>query len=48
MDAPTCMFVKDLMVKYPEAKFILTTRDPSKWYDSAYDTVYKFSKVGGW
>jgi hypothetical protein len=35
-------------VKYPDAKFILTTRDADKWYESAYDTIYKFSKVSSY
>ncbi len=41
------MFIKELMEKYPDAKFILTLRDPAKWYDSVYETIFKFSKVNG-
>lgn len=31
---PPCFFYKELMTAYPEAKFILTTRDPERWADS--------------
>ncbi len=31
---PACFFYKELMTVYPEAKFILTTRDPESWVDS--------------
>jgi hypothetical protein len=29
-----------LLRQYPEAKVILTVRDPGRWYDSAYQTIY--------
>ena len=28
VDVPGCLFFRELMVKYPEAKVILTVRDP--------------------
>ena len=31
---PACFFYEELMVAYPQAKFILTTRDPERWADS--------------
>ena len=34
MDFPTCMFPRELLAAYPDAKFILTVRDPDKWYAS--------------
>jgi len=31
---PTCFFYKELMIAYPQAKFILTLRDEESWADS--------------
>ena len=36
--------------RYPEAKVILTVRDPERWYDSARQTIYAVrppSRAGG-
>jgi hypothetical protein len=41
VDFPGCMYYKQLMVKYPEAKVILTLRDADKWWQSAHDTIYR-------
>ncbi|MGO9471351.1 MAG: sulfotransferase family protein [Isosphaeraceae bacterium] len=40
VDVPSCLFYRELMEKYPEAKVILTVRDPERWYDSARQTIY--------
>lgn len=45
VDYPGCNYYKELMAVYPEAKVILTVRDPEKWYASTYQTVYAISKV---
>ena len=37
---PGCLFYRELLEKYPEAKVILTVRDPERWYDSAHQTIY--------
>ena len=34
------MFYRGLMEKYPEAKVILTVRDPESWYDSVRQTIH--------
>lgn len=39
-DYPGCMFWRELMVKYPDAKVILSTRDPDKWFESGAATVF--------
>src|SRR3954470_14529531 len=39
VDFPGALFYKELMVKYPNAKVILTARDPEKWYKSCRDTI---------
>ena len=41
VDYPCCLYYKELMEVYPDAKVILTIRDLEKWYDSAYKTIYK-------
>jgi hypothetical protein len=33
------------MEKYPDAKVILTVRDPQRWYESAYDTIYTITRA---
>jgi len=45
VDYPGCNYYQELMAVYPEAKVILTVRDPEKWYESAYHTIYAISKV---
>ena len=45
-DLPGCVFYKELMEKYPEAKVILTVRDPETWYESAYHTIHQPAGVG--
>jgi hypothetical protein len=40
VDWPGCSFYEELMRRYPEAKVILTLRDPEKWYESARQTIY--------
>ncbi len=39
VDAPTCIYYRELMSKYPEAKIVLTIRDGSAWYKSYSDTI---------
>jgi hypothetical protein len=40
VDWPSCTFYKELMVKYPDAKVILTTRSADSWYESVKNTVH--------
>ena len=40
VDWPACTFYQALMRHYPEAKVILTVRDPEKWHTSAMQTIY--------
>src|SRR5215213_8677484 len=39
-DWPVCLFYEELMQTYPVAKVILTVRDPNRWYESTYNTLY--------
>ncbi|MCZ6659314.1 MAG: sulfotransferase family protein [Gammaproteobacteria bacterium] len=43
VDWPTCNFWQDQLKTYPEAKVILSERDPDKWYDSVVNTIYPSS-----
>ena len=40
VDWPGCHFYREFLERYPEAKVILTVRDPERWYDSARQTIY--------
>lgn len=39
VDWPACAFYADLMEVYPEAKVILTVRDPERWHASVMNTI---------
>lgn len=39
-DWPACTFYAQLMEAYPQAKVVLTVRDPEEWYRSVRSTIY--------
>jgi hypothetical protein len=41
VDWPTCAFWRPLADRYPQAKVILTVRDPDAWYASCTATIFK-------
>jgi hypothetical protein len=41
VDWPGVYFWRELIEKYPDAKVLLTVRDPDKWYESAERTIWK-------
>jgi len=41
VDWPTCSFFEQLMHAYPQARVILTIRDPESWYESASSTIFR-------
>ena len=43
VDWPGCTFYNELMQRNPDAKVILTVRDPKGWYESAYNTIYRIT-----
>jgi hypothetical protein len=45
VDWPGCTFYKELMDVYPDAKVVLSVRDPEKWYDSALNTIYRLTQT---
>lgn len=44
VDFPSCLFYKELLQQYPDAKVILTYRDPDRWYDSTKNTIYRLPR----
>jgi hypothetical protein len=40
VDWPGCNFYEQFMERYPDAKVILTVRNPEQWYESARQTIY--------
>ncbi|TRY78757.1 hypothetical protein TCAL_09467 [Tigriopus californicus] len=45
VDYPISRFYRELIEAYPNAKVILTTRDPETWYKSVKGTIYKASSI---
>ncbi len=43
VDWPGCHFYRQLMDEYPDAKVLLSVRDPEAWYASCRNTIYKIS-----
>jgi hypothetical protein len=41
VDWPGCNFYAEFLRLYPDAKVILTVRDPERWYDSAAETIFR-------
>jgi Sulfotransferase domain len=45
VDWPGAAFYEQLSQTYPQARVILTVRDPDRWYDSASATIYDIGKA---
>jgi hypothetical protein len=43
VDWPSCNFWQEQLAYYPDAKVILSERDPEKWYASIMNTIYPSS-----
>src|SRR5690349_20477507 len=41
VDWPACSFYREILASHPDAKVILTVRDPGRLYSSCRDTIYK-------
>src|SRR5512134_1982263 len=39
-DYPACTYWRELAAFYPEAKVVLTTRDPDSWFESVSETIF--------
>jgi len=44
VDWPVSAYYKELSVAYPDAKVILTVREPERWYESFSTTLYQADK----
>lgn len=40
-DFPGCLYYRELLQYYPNARVILTEREANSWYDSARNTIFK-------
>jgi len=40
VDYPGCSFWRELAAVYPDAKVVLSVRDPDKWFDSTQATIF--------
>lgn len=40
VDYPGCTYWRELMAKYPDAKVVLSTRNPDSWFDSVSTTIF--------
>ncbi|MCZ6605937.1 MAG: sulfotransferase family protein [Alphaproteobacteria bacterium] len=47
LDWPICNYYKELMEIFPDAKVMLTYRDPQKWFDS-YQILVRLMRVTSW
>lgn len=47
VDWPGCYYWEELLTRYPQAKVILTVRDPAAWYDSASETLHAMAQACG-
>ncbi len=45
MDWPACTFYGELIERHPDAKVILSVRDPERWYESVRNTIYELSVI---
>ena len=45
-DAPACHFYTELAAFYPEAKVVLSVRDPEKWFASTQNTILSGAVAG--
>lgn len=44
VDFPGCAYYKEMMVAFPDAKVLLSVRDPERWYESCLETIYGVGK----
>ena len=47
VDWPSCNYWREQLRAFPEAKIILTKRDPDSWYESVMNTIWPASVKGG-
>ncbi|WP_017594459.1 sulfotransferase family protein [Nocardiopsis potens] len=47
VDWPVSFFWRELAEAYPEARFVLTVRDPHRWYTSMRETIFRMAEEHG-
>lgn len=45
LDFPSCNFWREQATHFPDAKVLLSLRDPDSWYDSVMNTIYPASRA---
>src|SRR5687768_7450999 len=45
-DYPACTWWRDLAAHYPDAKVVLTVRDPDSWFESVSETIFSQGMQG--
>ena len=45
VDWPACTFYGELMERHPDAKVLLSVRDPELWYESTHNTIYELTRL---
>ena len=45
VDWPSCNFWREQAAHYPDAKILLSLRDPESWYESVINTIYAGSRA---
>jgi hypothetical protein len=45
VDWPACLFYRELLALHPQAKVLLSLRDPDNWYDSVHQTIYTVNQA---
>jgi hypothetical protein len=48
IDWPVCEFLPRLLPLYPDARVILTVRDPERWYESVRETLWEVDRQLPW
>jgi Sulfotransferase domain len=46
IDWPACTYWEQLVETFPEAKVLLTVRDPDKWYESCLNSIHEAAERG--
>lgn len=46
-DYPACSYWRELADHYPQAKVVLTVRDPDSWFESVSETIFSEAMQGG-
>lgn len=48
VDYPGCRYWRELAAAYPDAKVVLTVRDPEKWFESTQATIFSPGNRDRW